>query len=571
MTRKTQKKKNCKVNNEEKSNIIISENSFNIISAIDAIVEEAENSALSDYFLEVILPFAEYFAKRQDITPIQATFLALFVEMSGKRNEISLNEIMRYTNCRNVRILQYMHDIDALVEKGLLLCVEDGLFGPTYKLPKELIDSYVEDKAYEVPLYKCHSTIEFLQIFYRITHLRLKRMLSTDLMIKRVNQLINMNKELDMIKGLEEIGASSIDQVVILHLCRILALNGIENVEINNIYGLIDNEDSRFEFHSALLDEYHFLIEEKIVEKVFDNGFESNDEYKLTDMAREKLLKGVKIRRNHSLDCGYDLTESTKIAEKNLFYTNNVRKQIDDLANLLNEQNYQGICTRLREKGLRQGIACLFYGAPGTGKTESVLQLARMSGRDILQVNISDIKSKWVGDSEKNIKAIFERYRSIVKQSAKTPILLFNEADAIIGNRIENTSHSVDKMENSIQNIILQEMENLNGIMIATTNLEQNMDSAFERRFIYKIKFEKPGIEERKHIWKSMLPMLQDSSIYQLAATYDFSGGQIENIARKCDIDSILYGENTITDKKVDELCKQETINKERKTKIGFR
>lgn len=90
----------------------------------------------------------------------------------------------------------------------------------------------------------------------------------------------------------------------------------------------------------------------------------------------------------------------------------------------------------------------------------------------------------WVGESEKNIKGIFDDYKQKVKQSVKAPILLFNEADAIIGKRQVGAERAVEKMENSIQNIILQEIEQLDGILIATTNLAENMDKAFERRFL---------------------------------------------------------------------------------------
>jgi len=112
----------------------------------------------------------------------------------------------------------------------------------------------------------------------------------------------------------------------------------------------------------------------------------------------------------------------------------------------------------------------------------------------------------WVGGSEKNIKALFERYRQYVKKIENKPVLFFNEADAIIGKRMEfnDKSRAVDQMENTVQNIILQEMENLDGILIATTNLTKNMDTAFERRFLYKITFNKPEKEVRHHIWKSM-------------------------------------------------------------------
>ena len=152
----------------------------------------------------------------------------------------------------------------------------------------------------------------------------------------------------------------------------------------------------------------------------------------------------------------------------------------------------------------------------------------------------------------------------------KTPILLFNEADAIINKRSEGAERAVDKMENSIQNIILQEMENLDGILIATTNLAGNMDKAFERRFLYKIKFEKPTLEARMSIWHTMIPALDESVTRTLATKYDFSGGQIENIARKYSINSILYGD---VDNPLDILTNysnEERIQAQTGRKIGF-
>ena len=95
------------------------------------------------------------------------------------------------------------------------------------------------------------------------------------------------------------------------------------------------------------------------------------------------------------------------IKPKQLFYNSKERKQVDELATLLEEEHYQSIRNRLRETNFRSGFACLFYGAPGTGKTETVLQIARKTGRDLIQVNVSEVKSMWVGESEKNIKGIF--------------------------------------------------------------------------------------------------------------------------------------------------------------------
>ena len=123
-------------------------------------------------------------------------------------------------------------------------------------------------------------------------------------------------------------------------------------------------------------------------------------------------------------------------------------------------------------------------------------------------------------------------------------------------------------MENSIQNIILQEMENLNGILIATTNLAQNMDKAFERRFLYKIKFNKPTLEARMQIWHTMLPELYEADIKVLAERYDFSGGQIENVARHYAIDTVLHGNASL--ETLMAHCDGERLEQKERRKIGF-
>ena len=120
-----------------------------------------------------------------------------------------------------------------------------------------------------------------------------------------------------------------------------------------------------------------------------------------------------------------------------------------------------------------------------------------------------------------------------------------------------------------IQNIILQEIENLNGILIATTNLMQNMDKAFERRFLYKIEFEKPSLEVRKSIWQALIPGLSPEEADTLAVKFDFSGGQIENIARRRTVATILYG-SPPTLEMVIEYCKDEKLENVEPRKIGF-
>ena len=255
--------------------------------------------------------------------------------------------------------------------------------------------------------------------------------------------------------------------------------------------------------------------------------------------AKRALLTELDIKFTNDNQQRRGLKHHDDITARQLFYDEATSRQVDELSRLLSEENYQQIRQRLQDKGFRCGFTCLFYGTPGTGKTETVLQLARQTGRDIMQVNVSEIKSKWVGDSEKNIKALFDDYRSKVKDCEITPILLFNEADAIINRRQEMAERGVDKMENSIQS------------------------------FLYKIKFNKPTIEARQHIWQSMIPSLSTDAASQLATRYDFSGGQIENIARHHAIDTILHGDDADDLQSLITHCDQERLEKKVR-RVGF-
>ena len=299
---------------------------------------------------------------------------------------------------------------------------------------------------------------------------------------------------------------------------------------------------------------------EGLLEFTCNNGIADTNSFTLTAKARTELLASINLQVKEEKLSGVIQAES--IAAKELYYTAKVGKQVDKLRGFLDQEKYKVLVERMKERYNRCGLTCLMYGGPGTGKTETVYQLARQTGRDVMAIDVPQIKSKWVGDSEKNIKAVFDKYRAIVGRAKVAPILLFNEADAIIGIRKSGADRAVDKMENAIQNIILQEMETLNGIMIATTNLSENLDSAFERRFLYKIEFERPDADVREHIWRTMIPELDENECKTLAEGFDFSGGQIENVARKYAIDGILGDlEQTNRLAELTTLCSEERIN----------
>lgn len=270
--------------------------------------------------------------------------------------------------------------------------------------------------------------------------------------------------------------------------------------------------------------------------------------------------------------CDFNLNNiiaPNQIFTKNLFYNDSEAKQLDILKQILHNENFRATQQRLAAKGLPNGITALLHGFPGTGKTETVLQLAKETNREIIKVDISQSKSMWFGESEKIIKRIFTNYKSYAKDCEIKPILLFNEADAIIGKRKETGNSNIDQTENTIQNILLEELENFDGIFLATTNLVKNLDTAFERRFLFKVEFQKPEISIKAKIWNSKLPHLTENECSTLANCFDFSGGQIDNIIRKNEIYEIVHG-ITVDFNNIVEFCNSELLLRNKSFKVGF-
>ena len=334
---------------------------------------------------------------------------------------------------------------------------------------------------------------------------------------------------------------------------------------------IIENEYDLKNIQENYVNEVLELQKRKIIDYSTDeNGILSKTYFHIVDPIKAELfadLGGLKPRKAKIVDS--NCIKPSDITEKVLFYNSEEEKQIATLSELLAPDRFKSIQENMKQHGLRSGFACLFYGAPGTGKTETVYQIARKTGRSLIVADVSKLKNMYVGETEKNVQALFDSYRLAVKQEELAPILLFNEADAVLGIRREGASAAVDKMENAVQNIILQEMENLNGIMIATTNLTANLDKAFERRFLYKIKFAKPSLEAKSRIWQSMIPDLEKTQADSLAMTYEFSGGQIENVTRKYMVQSILTGIHPDMEQ-IDCFCNEEQIDNRKTRIVGY-
>ena len=296
---------------------------------------------------------------------------------------------------------------------------------------------------------------------------------------------------------------------------------------------------ARANFLEKILKEELDIFKDKLVQlEVRSTFFDSSSDVELTTKAIALLLQSKDKNKKQEFKAQFTKHIKYTTLKKEIFLDEKIAKDIDQLKNACSSKNFNKIIRDLKKANLPTGIVSILYGYPGTGKTASVYEIAKLTKRDVLQVDISSIQSKWVGESEKNTKAIFTEYKRACELLKTKPILLFNEADAIISKRLDVTD-AIGQMNNTMQNILLEELENFEGIFMATTNLIDNMDDAFSRRFLNKIKFEKPSSKTRMAIWKSKLGELEDST-YEKLSKYDLSGGQIENVSRKYLINKIL-------------------------------
>jgi AAA+ superfamily predicted ATPase len=537
-----------------------------ILDHLDRIVEVSREHGI-DKCLSRAKIHLDYVGEKLGISHLQAVLFSHFMERSMD-NCIEIGEIAEATKCSKLRIIKYANDCEELEKKKLIRCRrnKDSMY---FRVPRNVIDSIRWHNEFRPEKNENLTIEEFFTLMERLFEERENGELTYEAVGIEMTDIVNQNKQLLFCKKILSYKFYNDDFLLLLCFCHLCANNNDENIGAHDIEFLYDNKSRFRRLRESLSDGSHNLIVSKFVEHTNANGFVNPESWKVSDMAKKDLLSELNlVSRNYKKD----LILHDNIKVKKMFYNSRETGEIQKLASLLQEEHYLKIQERLEGKGMRKGFACLFSGGPGTGKTETAYQIARQTKRNIMMVDIAQTKSMWYGESEKRIKEIFDSYRSAVDNSEIAPILLFNEADAVIGKRKEFSSGNgaIDKTENTIQNIILQEMETISGIMIATTNMAQNMDSAFERRFLYKITFDKPCVEGRKGIWQALLSGLPESDVDELSSRFELSGGQIENIARKIEVDAIIDGGDLSIDTLV-QYCKDELQNSlDASKKVGF-
>ena len=355
--------------------------------------------------------------------------------------------------------------------------------------------------------------------------------------------------------------------------------------DMNSLIALISSDDYEKIKHRSLLEESGNLISNSLID--YDEMLTPfggiNRNFYIPEQILYKISHPVK-KSKRTQKIKLDML----IQEQEMFELIEPKKTLDDV--VLNEKTKKTLDSLLKQvdktvidklkkwgiKDKKKGIDAkiIFYGAAGTGKTITALALAKSLKKQVLSFDCSKILSMYVGESEKNVRKIFDDYKELCIKTKSEPILLLNEADQFLSNRVSGQISGSDKMHNQMQNIFLEQIERFDGILVATTNLLESIDKAFSRRFNYKIEFLKPQEKQRKLLWEKLLPsnlpLCSDFDIDKLISR-KLTGGQIELVIKNTAYKLAIEDEPLF---KISDFI--EEINKEEKTmfdkdkKVGF-
>ncbi len=442
--------------------------------------------------------------------------------------------------------LELLNTAIALTPSFLKL-LEEGSLEMTLPDVKPYADhlEYLQDQFFRIELYQKMSAIRHNVHEHSLGINRIQNKL--EMLEKRIEERIAVtDQEVVLDRFFKQKKLESKEQVIFLALLKEEYSAGDANLrEMNTLIDLISvDEYDRIKNRSLLEDGSRLITEEimdyeemlnpfggitrafYIAEEVLQSIIHPQKKKKVRKLKLDMLIKEQDI---------FELVEPTTTLNDVVLHP----KTEETLNNLMRQVDKE-VVTRLHAWGIKEkksGIDAriIFYGPPGTGKTMTAHSLAKSLKRQVLSFDCSKILSMYVGESEKNVRKIFDTYAELTGQTKTEPILLLNEADQFLSSRSSGVGSSADQMHNQMQNIFLEQIENFEGILIATTNLLENIDVAFSRRFNYKIEFKKPNQQQRLRLWEKMLPVnapFEEQFNVEELAKYNLTGGQINLIVK---------------------------------------
>jgi hypothetical protein len=546
-----------------------------ILQDIEMVVSEFSIIGFSNLNKEQLRAFNSI-AKFYGVDTNQAIILVLIIKHSLLNEEVTLNRFLDYFDGKLSQIGSINTSINALIKKGYVNSKTTGrhpkaITKQTFHIEDIVLNATINSNSELLKIKPSETIEEFLDCIKNEFQKREDGDKDAASFVARVDELIQENKhinEIELINNQKE--WSSIDKAVFLatSVNHLISKNSIDLEHITK--QVIDVFSDQFTFRNSIVNKTNPLMAGGYLEFKEDK-FLLDEFISLSDKSLKELypsISNVTKEKEFKPTMGLLITPES-IKEEQLYYNKKEEGQIQTIMNVLNPDNYAAVIKQLEESNLCIGVNILLHGYAGTGKTATVKQLAKQTNRHIFMVDIEKIQSRWVGDSEKNLKKVFNEYKLLTNSLPEIPILLFNEADAVLGKRVE-IRNSTDKSFNTLQNLLLQEFEDFKGISFSTTNLANQLDKAFERRFLYKVEFEKPNSDVRQLILNNSFYDIPTETIAKVVSNFTLTGGQISNIKKKLLLKSIVEG---IEDKEnvFIQLCKDElSLESMKNSPIGY-
>ena len=443
---------------------------------------------------------------------------------------------------------------------------------------------YLQDQFFRIELYQKMSVIRQNVHEHSLGIDRLQNKLQ--LLEKRIEERVKQTSEnLVLDKFFKQKKMSNYEQVIFIALLREEYGSTDSSLrEMNTLIELISLDEYERIKNRSLLEEGSNLLSSGIIdyeEMLNPFGGISRSFYIVDDVLQsimhpQKRKKVTRLKLNALVEEQdiFELVESETSLEDVV-----LNKETKETLENLMKQVDKDVVNRLVKWGIKDkksGIDAriIFYGAAGTGKTMTAYSLAKSLKRQVLAFDCSKILSMYVGESEKNVRKIFDTFYELSAKTKTEPILLLNEADQFLGARSSGNITGSDQMHNQMQNIFLEQIENFRGMLIATTNLLENIDKAFSRRFNYKIEFKKPNKEQRLELWKKMLPQdapYEEGFDIEKLAEYSLTGGQINLIIKNTAYKVAVREEPLFMLKDfLDEIRKEKDANFDSEKSMGF-
>jgi hypothetical protein len=542
---------------------------FDKLKCIEHIVAEAFGSTSKKEAL-LALPEIKSVLQFFKISYEELVVLSLLIEGSIRKEEQGIDAFLEYFGGGLSGLKDINMALHSLIAKGYVVSTTKNKFSrtlikQTFEVDEKVIEALLYDKKERLEFKPAENFTELLKNVHEIFEKRTGGCYDAETMRKRIERELTFAIKCDELDWLNSFSEVTLEEKILFLFAAYTHQKDEEQIDLEyHIKQIEDNFSKQKAFRDSIDNKTSELIKHDLLFKAED-GFVFDEFVGLTEKAIQALFQKEKnkIKKKTYTTATVLLPEDIILEE--LFYNASELSQINTIERILSKEKHQLVVNQLVENGLAKGISILFNGYSGTGKTATAKRLAKITNRPLFCVDVEKIANKWIGDSEKNTKKIFDEYYEFSKECDVMPILFFNE-DSIFSKRVE-VGHSSDRTHNSMQNILLEQMEQFTGISIVTSNHAEKLDKAFERRFLYKVEFEKPTKETQYSLLSNAFQNISSVTINNVLENFSFTGGQVYNIRKKYIMQCIIDDEDL--ESLFIRLCKEE-IKTTTSNKIGF-